>query len=115
MTTKGRTVYSTEKGRTCPKCGWPEADCRCADNVDEPVPERVAAKLRIERSGRKGKTVTVVDGLPRNPDFLQDLARELKAACGTGGTTRGDRVEIQGDHRDRVRDVLRSKAWTVKG
>ncbi|HEX2252523.1 MAG TPA: hypothetical protein VHQ65_04580 [Thermoanaerobaculia bacterium] len=115
MTKKGRTVYSTEQGRTCPKCGWPSADCRCAGNLDEPVPERVTAKLRIERSGRKGKTVTVVDGLPRNPDFLQDLAKELKSACGTGGTARVDRVEVQGDHRDEIRDRLRGKGWTVKG
>jgi translation initiation factor 1 len=79
------------------------------------VPERVTAKLRIERSGRKGKTVTVVDGLPRNQGFLQDLAKELKTACGTGGTALEDRVEVQGDHRDKVRDRLRGKGWTVKG
>ena len=115
MTKKGRTVYSTEKGRTCPKCGWPEADCRCAKNLDEPVPERVTANLRIERSGRKGKTVTVVDGLPQNPDFLQDLAKELKTACGAGGTARDDRVEVQGDHREKIRESLRGKGWTVKG
>ena len=115
MTKKGRTVYSTETGRTCPTCGWPEADCRCAKSVDEPVPERVTAKLRIERSGRKGKTVTVVDGLPRNPDFLEDLAKELKTACGAGGTARDDRIELQGDHRDKIRDLLCGKGWTVKG
>lgn len=115
MTKKGRTVYSTEKGRTCPKCGWPEADCRCAASLDEPVPERLTAKLRIERSGRKGKTVTVVEGLPRNPAFLQALAKELKSTCGSGGTALEDRVEVQGDHRDRIRDRLRGKGWTVKG
>lgn len=115
MTKKARTVYSTEKGRTCPTCGWPEADCRCAQSLGEPVPERVTAKLCIERSGRKGKTVTVVYGLPRNPDFLQDLVKELKTACGTGGTARDDRVEVQGDQRDTVRDRLRGKGWTVKG
>lgn len=115
MTQKGRAVYSTETGRTCPKCGWPAADCRCAASVDELVPERLAAKLRIERSGRKGKTVTVVDGLPRNQDFLEGLAKDLKTACGTGGTARDDRVEVQGDHRDKIRDLLRGKGWTVKG
>ncbi|HMB52500.1 MAG TPA: stress response translation initiation inhibitor YciH, partial [Thermoanaerobaculia bacterium] len=65
-----RPVYTTEKGRLCARCGWPENDCRCAASLDEPVPEKVVAKLRIERSGRKGKTVTVVDGLPRNEAFL---------------------------------------------
>jgi len=110
-----RPVYSTDKGRLCARCGWPEKDCRCAASLDEPVPERVVAKLRIERSGRKGKTVTVVDGLPRNDAFLADLAKELKKACGSGGTATESTVEIQGDRRDRVREVLAKKGWVVKG
>jgi translation initiation factor 1 len=112
---KGRTVYSTESGRTCPRCGWPADDCRCAASLDEPVPQKIAAELRIEKSGRRGKTVTVVDRLPRNRDFVSDLAKELKKACGSGGTGGDGRVEIQGDHRDRLRDLLRAKGWTVKG
>lgn len=79
------------------------------------MPERITARLRIERSGRKGKTVTVVDGLPRNSEFLDDLASELKKACGSGGTAQEASVEIQGDHRDRLRKLLRGKGWTVKG
>jgi len=110
-----RTVYSTEQGRTCPKCGWPARSCRCAGNLEQPVPEKIVARLRIERAGRKGKTVTVVEGLPRNAAFLKQLAGELKKACGSGGTAFDDRVEIQGEHLDRLRDLLRSKAWTVKG
>jgi translation initiation factor 1 len=112
---KGRTVYSTESGRTCPRCGWPADDCRCAASLDEPVPQTIVAELRIEKSGRRGKTVTVVDRLPRNRDFVSDLAKELKKACGSGGTGGDGRVEIQGDHRDRLRDLLRAKGWTVKG
>lgn len=110
-----RPVYSTDKGRLCAKCGWPEKDCRCAASLDQPVPEKVTARLRIERSGRKGKTVTVVDGLPSNDTLLADLASELKKACGSGGTATGSTVEIQGDHRDKVRGVLAKKGWTVKG
>lgn len=110
-----RPVYSTDKGSLCPKCGWPQDDCRCSDELDQPVPDAVTAKLRIETSGRKGKTVTVVDGLPRNKEFLQDLASELKRACGSGGTALDDRVEIQGDHRDKLRELLLGKGWTVKG
>jgi translation initiation factor 1 len=112
-----RTVYSTGTGRMCPDCGWPQADCTCSGNVgpDEPVPARITAKLRMERTGRGGKTVTVVYGLPRNAAFLKDLTQELKRACGTGGATVADGVELQGDLRDRVRDVLIKKGWTVKG
>jgi len=75
----------------------------------------VTARLRIEKAGRKGKTVTVVEGLPRNPGFLKDLAGELKRVCGSGGTAAEDRVEIQGDQREKIRRVLAGKNWIVKG
>ena len=73
------------------------------------------AKLRMEKKGRGGKTVTVVYDLPDNAAFLKDLAGELKRACGTGGSVAGNTVEIQGDLRDRIREVLQKKGWTVKG
>lgn len=110
-----RVVYSTETGRACSKCGWPARDCRCSTADEEPVPDRVVAKLRVERSGRKGKTVTVVDGLPRNATFLADLARDLKRACGSGGTAGEGRVEVQGDRREAIRRALAARGWTVKG
>lgn len=110
-----RTVYSTEQGRTCPRCGWPVTSCRCAAAVPQPVPAKPVVRLRLERAGRKGKTVTVVEGLPRNPEWLRLLAAELKRACGSGGTVAEDRVEIQGDHLERLRGLLRGKGWTVKG
>jgi len=110
-----RTVYSTEAGAICPRCGWPADDCRCARPADEPVPDRVVARLLIERSGRRGKTVTVVYGLPRNQEFLRGLAAELKRVCGSGGKATGDGVELQGDHRERLRRVLGARGWSVKG
>ncbi len=112
---RGLTVFSTESGRMCPKCGWPTAACHCSSNLQESLPERIVARLRIEKSGRRGKTVTVVEGLPRNQTFLKDLAKELKRACSTGGTIAEDRVELQGDHREKLRNVLQAKGWTVKG
>lgn len=69
----------------------------------------------MEKKGRGGKTVTVVYDLPDNQPFLKELAAELKKACGTGGAVADDTVEIQGDLRDRIRDVLTRKGWTVKG
>ena len=110
-----RTVYSTSSGRVCPSCGWPATRCRCSSTFDEAVPERITARLRIEKAGRRGKTVTVVESLPRNATFLKDLATELKRGCGTGGTVVEDRVELQGDHREKLRTVLVAKGWTVKG
>jgi translation initiation factor 1 len=112
-----RTVYSTGGGSRCPKCGWPVGDCKCSDRSgrDEPVPARIVAKLRLEKSGRGGKTVTVVYDLPRNQPFLRELAGELKRACGTGGTVADNTVELQGDVRDRLRPFLAKKGWTIKG
>lgn len=110
-----RTVFSTSTGPTCPRCGWPADDCRCSTSLEQPVPERITARLRIEKAGRKGKTVTVVESLPRNSAFLKELAGELKRACGSGGTVVEDRVEIQGDHRERLRALLAAKGWRVKG
>ena len=69
----------------------------------------------MEKKGRGGKTMTVVYGLPRNAAFLKELTHELKRACGTGGTAVEDGVELQGDLRDRVRDVLQKKGFVVKG
>lgn len=112
-----RIVYSSGVGRVCPGCGWPAADCRCRrkGSGDEPVPPRVVAKLRMEKAGRGGKTVTVVFGLPRNEAFLKELCQELKRTCGTGGTVVDGTVHLQGDLRERVRAALGSRGITVKG
>ena len=82
---------------------------------DEAVPARVSAKLRREKKGRGGKTLTVVYGLPRNAAVLKELAQELKRVCGTGGAPGEDSVELQGDLRDRVREYLTKKGFSVKG
>jgi translation initiation factor 1 len=73
------------------------------------------AKLRMEKAGRGGKTVTVVYDLPRNTEFLRALAQELKRACGTGGAVVDDTIELQGELRDRVREFLTKKGIAVKG
>ena len=110
-----RLVFSTDRGRMCPGCGWPADNCRCSRKGEAAVPDRVVAKLRVEKAGRGGKTVTVVYDLPRNATFLKELCTELKRSCGTGGTVEGDTVEIQGDHRDRLRELLQKRGLVVKG
>ena len=110
-----RLVYSSAAGRICPGCGQPERGCKCGEQSSAPVPNRPVAKLRVEKAGRGGKTVTVVFGLPQNAAFLRELAQELKRACGTGGAVREDGVELQGDLRDRVRELLLAKGFGVKG
>ncbi|MFY9551918.1 MAG: hypothetical protein WAU32_12265 [Thermoanaerobaculia bacterium] len=117
MAPPGRFVYSTGPGRICPLCGWPQDDCHCSKNLaarDEAVPEKITAKLRVENRA-SGKHVTVVDGLPENHPFLETLCRDLKKACGTGGAARESSIELQGDQRERLREILAKKGMQVKG
>jgi translation initiation factor 1 len=112
-----RLVYSTATAGKCPVCGWPQRDCQCSTRHahQAPVPARIVAKLRVEKKGRGGKTVTVVDGLPQNAEFLKELGQDLKRVCGTGGTVLESGVELQGDVRPRVRDALAKRGYVVKG
>ena len=100
----GGLVYSTEMGRTCPACRKAIADCVCH------LPKRPAGdgivRVSRETKGRAGKGVTLVKGLPLEPSALTDLAKQLKAGCGTGGTVKDGVIELQGDHRDAVVQAL---------
>lgn len=68
----------------------------------------------METKGRAGKGVTVVRGLPLDTAALTTLGKQLKSSCGTGGTVKDGVVEVQGDHRDRVIEVLKSQGFVVK-
>lgn len=109
-----KLAYSTE-GPVCRSCGRPQHTGACKGSEEEAVPDRVVAKLRLEKAGRKGKGVTVVYDLPKNRDFLKGLAKELKSLCGSGGKAGDGVVEIQGDQRERLRTHLTAKGWLVKG
>lgn len=77
------------------------------------------AIFRLEKAARGGKTVTVIDGLPKIEIFLKDLSKELKAKCGVGGTysTSGKEglIEIQGDKRDQIKKIFETKGIKFKG
>ena len=113
-----RTVYSTGTDGKCPKCGWPQRSCMCSSRNQpshDVLPARIVAKLRVEKKGRGGKTVTVVADLPRNDAFLKELGARLKRECGTGGSVTEAGIELQGEMRDRVRVILQGLGYTVKG
>jgi translation initiation factor 1 len=123
MSPKGgdRTVYSSEHGRVCPHCGLPTHKCQCRANprgagraAGTAVAGDGVARVRREKKGRGGKTVTTVTGLPLAPDALRELAKELRRHCGTGGTVKDGVVEIQGDHADKVVAALEARAIPVK-
>ena len=70
-------------------------------------------RLRLERRA-SGRVVTVLTGLPGTPAQVADLARELRSACGAGGTARADSVELQGDQRDRAAAALLARGLLVR-
>lgn len=106
-------VYSTESGRICPACRQPRLQCQCRQAAAPPAGDGTVRVSR-ETKGRKGKAVTLISGVPLDAASLDVLARQLKAACGSGGTVKNGVIEIQGDHRDRVIEALGPHGWVVK-
>jgi len=119
-----RVVYDSALGgqNLCPRCGKRLDRCACDKRRAAPAASAPAASLprdgvlRIlrDRKNRGGKVVTVVAGVPGGPDAVARLAADLKRLCGTGGTVKGDAVEIQGDHRERIAALLRERGFPVK-
>jgi translation initiation factor 1 len=103
MKRDSRVVYSTTDG-DLRKARDPKLKERQADG------NRV--KVRREVAGRRGKAVTTVSGVPVGDAELKELARKLKKRCGVGGSVNRGVIEIQGDHRDRVVEVLKADGYT---
>jgi translation initiation factor 1 len=78
------------------------------------LPRDGVVRLLRDRKGRGGKTVTLVAGVNAPPTELSALASDLKRLCGTGGTLRGELIEIQGDVRERIKPFLEGRGYTVK-
>jgi len=102
-------VYSTDAGRMCPSCRRPVTTCQCASAAAQPPTAAGKVQVLLEKKGRGGKTVTLVKGLPLDAQQADALAKQLKAACGSGGTFKDGMIEVQGDHRERVIAVLQGK------
>ena len=86
-------VYST---------GIPPAESIKESDTPQIHPARREIVLRIERKGRGGKTVTIVETRDFQLEEVKKIGKELKTLLGTGGTVKGQLIEIQGDHRDRI-------------
>lgn len=109
----GGLVYSTDTGRMCPGCRQPVAQCQCKCAHAVPVGDGVVRVSR-ETKGRGGKAVTVVRGVLLDAAALVLLGKQLKAACGSGGTVKDGVIEVQGDHTDRVVLALKKLGYTAK-
>lgn len=120
MANDTRLVYSTDPklNQKCPKCKEVISECTCTPDADVQS-SRFVAVLRMEKQGRGGKTVTVIDKLPKNELFLKDLTTQMKKKCGSGGTYRTDGrdgvIEIQGDKREIIRQLLTGARISYKG
>jgi translation initiation factor 1 len=110
----GGIVYSTDIGRRCPNCQRAIAECVCKKGTPGKTSADGIVRVSRETQGRKGKGVTVVNGLGLPPETLATLAADLKKRCGSGGTVTDGRIEIQGDHRDRLVEELTQRGWKVK-
>jgi translation initiation factor 1 len=99
------------------KMVWSSTDGDLRRARDPKVKERLSGdkrvKVRREIAGRRGKTVTTVSGVPLDDDDLRALAGRLKKRCGVGGAAKDGVIELQGDHRDAVVEVLRADGYDV--
>ena len=121
-----RVVYDSDAVQPghCPTCGKRLDRCSCGETRPARrartgpkvlnLPRDGVVRLLRDKKGRGGKTVTLISGLRGSPAPLEALASDLKRMCGTGGTLRGDVLEIQGDFRDRLRDELERRGYPVK-
>ncbi len=96
-------VFSTDKGRI-----------KSAPPVSAAPPRDSIIRLKRESKGRGGKTVTVLTDAPLPPEELKSLAADLKKLCGTGGTVKDGVIEIQGEHRDKIKPFLEARGFKVK-
>jgi translation initiation factor 1 len=101
---------------TCRQCENLQEDCTCPSTPAEVQlipPALQTAHLCVEKR-KQGKMVTVIRGLPADGNDLARLVTELKSQCGAGGTVKGDVLEIQGNHLDRVSEHLRLAGYRLK-
>lgn len=106
-------VYSTDSGRMCPGCRQSLAQCICRSAATRPAGDGIVRVSR-QTKGRAGKGVTLVKGLDLDDAALIALGKQLKTACGSGGTVKDGVIEVQGDHVERVMELLKAQGRSVK-
>jgi translation initiation factor 1 len=81
---------------------------------EELTPDRHNLKIQVSRKGKGGKIVTIVSGFQLSVETLTNLTKQLKNQCGTGGTTKDAEIEIQGDHRQKLLEILTKLGYKAK-
>ncbi|MEN6449154.1 MAG: stress response translation initiation inhibitor YciH [Thermoguttaceae bacterium] len=98
----------------CPKCHQLKKTCTCKPDEPQPPSKSTVVRVGRETKGRGGKGVTIISDLPLDEKGLAELATKLKTRLGTGGTVKDGRIEIQGDHRDRIVAELEAMGYRAK-
>jgi len=93
----------------CPTCGLPKELCACEEIAREQQEIRITTAKR-----RYGKVVTIVEGINASDINIDDLARQLKTRCASGGTVKEGNIELQGDHKRKVEQVLQELGFPIK-
>ena len=93
----------------CPTCGLPKELCACEEIAREQQEIRITTAKR-----RYGKVVTIVEGIDASDINIDDLARQLKTKCASGGTVKDGKIELQGDHKRKVEQVLEELGFPIK-
>jgi translation initiation factor 1 len=108
-----KILYSSDGSHLllCKKCGF--HPCRCP-KAGELNPLLYTLKIRLEKNGRGGKLVTVVFELPDNDDYFKGLGQKLKSLCGSGGAYKDKMIEVQGDHREKIKKYLEKLGFKIK-
>ena len=106
-------VYSTDTGRACPGCGHPIKQCCCSKEKSRQLSDGVVRVSR-QTKGRKGNGVCLITGVPLGEAELKKLAKQLKKKCGSGGAVKNGVIEIQGDHRETLVDILITLGYKAK-
>ncbi len=110
----GGLVYSTDAGRMCPTCRKPTLACTCRARTSAAPAGDGIVRVSRETKGRGGKAVTLVRGVPLAADALEALGKRLRSACGAGGTLKDGVLEVQGDHAERLVELLKAQGFVVK-
>jgi len=104
-----------ERPVTCEQCGKSRKQCECPRTATGQILNPRDQHPRVSRERRGGgKIITIISGLDPRATNLQQLLKELKAKFGAGGTLTEDRIELQGDHRDKLVDLLRTRGYQAK-
>lgn len=115
-----KTVWSSEQGDLRKKKDHtPNPSLRSAAQSptgrgESLLPQQQTIYVHRESSGRRGNAVTLVKNLVLSAEDLKALARKLKQECGTGGTIKEGVIEIQGEQREKIADILRKLGYKVK-